>query len=174
MTLAVLITAVFTHGYSTALTAYSRMTQPILSPIRTHHQPITTPTTPPTQQAMLIGANENTFLQRGNQFDVMKNVEGGIEDAGGASDDAGRGLAACTVAALLRPAGWPTFATCKLRLLVTFRHPPNPYPQPLPPTPPLHNRHHIQCGHHHRHSRYPQVPHTHKGAWLASTRLLAC
>lgn len=32
--------------------------------------------------AMIIGANENTFLQRGSQFDVMKNVEGGIEDAG--------------------------------------------------------------------------------------------
>lgn len=34
-------------------------------------------------QAMIIGANENTFLQRGSQFDVMRNVEGGIEDAGG-------------------------------------------------------------------------------------------
>lgn len=32
---------------------------------------------------MIIGANDNTFLQRGSQFDVMRNVEGGIEDAGG-------------------------------------------------------------------------------------------
>jgi hypothetical protein len=32
---------------------------------------------------MIIGANENTFLQRGSQFDVMRNVEGGIEDSGG-------------------------------------------------------------------------------------------
>ena len=31
---------------------------------------------------MIIGANDNTFLQRGSEFDVMRNVEGGIEDSG--------------------------------------------------------------------------------------------
>ncbi|GBF92192.1 hypothetical protein Rsub_05274 [Raphidocelis subcapitata] len=32
--------------------------------------------------AMVIGANANTYLQRGSQFDVMRNVEGGVEDTG--------------------------------------------------------------------------------------------
>lgn len=32
---------------------------------------------------MVIGANTNSYLRRGATFDVMRNVEAGVEDAGG-------------------------------------------------------------------------------------------
>lgn len=32
---------------------------------------------------MIIGANVNSYLRRGAEFDVMRNVEAGVEDAGG-------------------------------------------------------------------------------------------
>jgi hypothetical protein len=31
---------------------------------------------------MVIGANINSYLRRGAEFDVMRNVEAGVEDAG--------------------------------------------------------------------------------------------
>lgn len=31
---------------------------------------------------MIIGANVNSYLRRGAEFDVMRNVEAGVEDAG--------------------------------------------------------------------------------------------
>jgi hypothetical protein len=33
-------------------------------------------------EGMIIGANSNTYLRRGATFDVMKNVEAGVEDTG--------------------------------------------------------------------------------------------
>eukprot|EP00775_Hariotina_reticulata_P006643 gene6643-6868_t len=33
-------------------------------------------------EAMIIGGNTNSYLRRGATFDVMRNVEGGVEDAG--------------------------------------------------------------------------------------------
>lgn len=34
-------------------------------------------------QGMVIGALGNSYLMRGSEFDVMRNVEGGVEDSGG-------------------------------------------------------------------------------------------
>lgn len=36
---------------------------------------------------MIIGANVNSYLRRGAEFDVMRNVEAGVEDAGGRGVD---------------------------------------------------------------------------------------
>lgn len=33
-------------------------------------------------EGMIMGGNENSYLRRGATFDVMKNVEAGVEDAG--------------------------------------------------------------------------------------------
>ena len=33
-------------------------------------------------EGMIMGANANSYLRRGATFDVMKNVEAGVEDAG--------------------------------------------------------------------------------------------
>ncbi|KAI8463637.1 MAG: VID27 cytoplasmic protein-domain-containing protein [Monoraphidium minutum] len=60
--------------------------------------------------AMIIGANENTFLQRGSQFDVMRNVEGGIEDAG-ARGGGGLGAVGCVLGGGSAPPGTPSFLT---------------------------------------------------------------
>lgn len=41
-------------------------------------------------EAMVIGANERSYLRRGGTFDVMRNVEAGVEDTGTSSDAGGR------------------------------------------------------------------------------------
>jgi hypothetical protein len=42
-------------------------------------------------EGMIIGANSNTYLRRGATFDVMRNVEAGVEDTGAVEGAAGRG-----------------------------------------------------------------------------------
>ena len=42
---------------------------------------------------MIIGANVNSYLRRGAEFDVMRNVEAGVEDAGATQ----RGAARCSL-----------------------------------------------------------------------------
>ncbi len=37
-------------------------------------------------QGLVMGATDNSYLLRGDTFDVMRNVEGGVEDKGGQPD----------------------------------------------------------------------------------------
>jgi hypothetical protein len=45
---------------------------------------------------MIIGANVNSYLRRGAEFDVMRNVEAGVEDAGEGSTSPAGLLRACS------------------------------------------------------------------------------